>query len=239
MIPLHNLAATGWGRVLNDMLDKRVSMRPFTFAALGVFAAAICLPAQNPAASDAAQGLPPRATAADYQIVGKAGSVTIAAEFDGHSVPLAEGPLTTNEFVVVEAALFGPAGARLTLTPGNFSLRINGKKMPLPAQPAGLVLKSLKDPSYEPLVKSEVGKTKIGDTGGRGGGQDDGPPPPPKVPIEVQLSMEKRTKKASMPEGDRALPQAGLLFFDFGGKARSVELIYDGPAGKATLNLQP
>ena len=213
-------------------------MRPFTFAAVGVFTAALGLHAQGPAASDAALGLPPRSTPADYQIVGKAGSVTIAAEFDSHSVPLAEGPLTTNDFVVVEAAFFGPSGTRLILTPGNFSLRINGKK-PVPAQPAGLVLKSLKDPSYEPLVKSEVGKTKIGDSSGRGGGQDDGPPAPPKVPIEVQLSMEKRTKKASMPEGDRPLPQAGLLFFEFGGKARSVELIYDGPAGKATLNLQP
>jgi hypothetical protein len=210
-------------------------MRSFRYTVLGVFAGALCLHAQSPVASDAAQGLPPRATAADYQIVGKAGSVTIAAEFDGHSVPLAEGPLTTNDFVVVEAAFFGPSGARITLTPGNFSLRINGKK-PVPAQPAGVVLKSLKDPSYEPLVKSEVGKTKIGDTGG---GQDAGPPPPPKVPIEVQLSMEKRTKKASMPEGDRPLPQAGLLFFEFGGKARSAELIYEGPAGKATLNLQP
>lgn len=213
-------------------------MRSFTFTVLSVFAAALSLPAQNPAPTDAAQGLPPRATPGDYQIQGKAGSVTIAAEFDSHSVPLAEGPLTTNDFVVVEVALFGPSGARLTLSPGNFSLRINGKKMASPAQPAGLVLKSLKDPSYEPLVKSEVGKTKIGDSGGRGG-QDDGPPAPPKVPIEVQLSMEKRTKKASMPEGDRPLPQAGLLFFEFGGKARSAELIYDGPAGKATLNLQP
>jgi hypothetical protein len=226
---------------MNDMLDNRVRMRSFTFTLLGVFAGALCLHAQNPAPSDAALGLPPRATPADYQIVGKAGSVTIAAEFDGHSVPLAEGPLTTNDFVVVEAAFFGPSGARLILTPGNFSLRINGKKMPVPAQPAGLVLRSLKDPAYEPLVKSEVGKTKIGDSGGGrgGGGQDDGPPAPPKVPIEVQLSMEKRTKKASMPEGDRPLPQAGLLFFEFGGKARSVELLYDGPAGKATLNLQP
>ena len=201
-----------------------------------VFAGALCLHAQAPPGSDAAQGLPPRATAADYQIVGKTGSVTIAAEFNGHSVPLGEGPLTTNDFVVVEAAFFGPSGARLTLSPANFSLRINGKK-PVPAQPAGLVLKSLKDPSWEPKVNSEVGKTKL-DTGGGGGDQNE-PPAPPKMPIELQLAMEKRTKKASMPEGDRPLPQAGLLFFEYGGKARSVELIYDGPAGKATLNLQP
>jgi hypothetical protein len=228
-----------------DMLI-RVRMRTFAFTMLGFLAAVVCpgsqtLRAQGLSTSDASQGLPPRATPADYQIVGKAGQFTIAAEFDGHSVPLAESILTTNDFVVIEAAIFGPAGARLKLAPEDFSLRINGKKMASPAQPAGLVMKSLKDPAYEPLVKSEVGKTKIGDSGGGGGGggQDDTPPAPPKVPIEVQLLMEKRTKKASMAEGDRALPQAGLLFFEFGGKARSAELIYNGPAGKVTLNLQP
>jgi len=49
-------------------------------------------------------------------------------------------------------------------------------------------------------------------------------------------------QKAALPEGDRTLPVAGLLFFQYSGKAkniRSVDLIYNGPAGKATLKLQP
>jgi hypothetical protein len=47
--------------------------------------------------------------------------------------------------------------------------------------------------------------------------------------------------KAALLEGDRALPQAGLLFFQYRGKResiKSVELIYQGPAGNATLTLQ-
>jgi hypothetical protein len=35
---------------------------------------------------------------------------------------------------------------------------------------------------------------------------------------------------------------AGLIFFQYGGKTKgmkSLELIYDGAAGKATLKLQP
>jgi hypothetical protein len=54
--------------------------------------------------------------------------------------------------------------------------------------------------------------------------------------------MAQRVQKASLPEGDRALPQAGLIFFQYRGKAQgihSIELIYAGPAGKATLTLQP
>ena len=54
--------------------------------------------------------------------------------------------------------------------------------------------------------------------------------------------MAQRVQKASLPEGNRDLPQAGLLFFQFRGKEKnlqSIELLYDGPPGKATLKLQP
>ena len=54
--------------------------------------------------------------------------------------------------------------------------------------------------------------------------------------------MEQKVQKATLPEGDRALPVAGLIYFPYGGKTKgmkSLELIYDGPAGKATLMLQP
>jgi|SRR5579862_7663117 len=210
-------------------------------------AAALSLSAQKPdapeggAGKDAIPGLPPRVSPAEYQFQGKAGSITIAAELDGHSVPLVESILTTENYVVVEAAFFGPPGAHLLLTNSDFSLRVNGKKMPTPNSGPGTVYKSLKDPSYDPPANSQVGKTRLDSGGGGGGrGQDDGlPPPPPHVPIEVQLAMELRTKKASMPQGDRPLPQAGLLFFEFTGKMRTAELIYNGPAGKATINLMP
>jgi hypothetical protein len=45
-----------------------------------------------------------------------------------------------------------------------------------------------------------------------------------------------------MPVGEHALPEAGLLFFQYRGKTESIhsiELIYAGPAGEVTLNLQP
>ena len=80
-------------------------------------------------------------------------------------------------------------------------------------------------------------------TGGNGdqGGSNE-PPPPVKIPIEVQRAMAQRVQKATLPEGDRTLPVAGLIYFQYRGKTQgihSVELIYDGPAGKATLALQP
>ena len=189
------------------------------------------------------RGLPPRATAADYQANAAAGTVTIAAEFLGHSVPTAQGTLSTETFVVVEAGIFGQPDAGIKLSLENFSLRINGKNDPLPSQPFGLVGKSLKDPDLEPPA-SASSKTKTNVNAGGGGGQVDSnaPPAPVHIPIEVQRSMQQRVQKAALPEGDRTLPVAGLLFFQYSGKAksiRSVDLIYNGPAGKATLELQP
>jgi len=55
-------------------------------------------------------------------------------------------------------------------------------------------------------------------------------------------TMQVKVQKAALPEGDRALPVAGLLFFLYHGRneqLKSVELIYSGPAGKATVTLQP
>lgn len=200
-------------------------------------------PAQDAAAKDApgndSKGMPPRATPADYQAHTQAGKLTLAAEFVGHSVPTPEATYSTEDFVVVETGLFGPQEARLKLSIGDFSLRINGKKMASPSQPYGLSFSSLKDPEWEPPSKPKADKPTLN----AGGGQpDDSFKPIVRMPIELKRTMQQRVQRASMPEGDRALPAAGLLFFEYRGKTesiRSLELIYSGPAGKATLALQP
>jgi hypothetical protein len=194
---------------------------------------------KNAPTNEAREGMPPRTTPGDYQAHAQAGAVTIAAEFIGHAIPRAEGPLSTDDYVVVETGFFGPPGARLTLSVDDFSLRINGKKT-LAGQPYGMVVSSVKDPAWGPPVPPESkSKTSIGT-----GGQSDANAPPPvvHVPIELQRAMAQHVHKFSLPEGDRALPEAGLIYFQYRGKAqkiRSIKLIYSGPAGKATLALQP
>lgn len=188
------------------------------------------------------EGIPARATPGDYQAQAKASTVTVAAEFKGHFVPTEDGLLSTDDYVVVEAAFFGPPGARLTLSLDDFSLRLNGKKTALPSETDMVVFKSVKDPEWEPPDKDKEdkgGKTSMS-SGGRGAAPD-GPPPVVHPPVELQRGWEHRVEKASLMEGDRALPQAGLIFFRYGGKTKnlhSIELIYDGPGGKATLALQ-
>lgn len=209
----------------------------------------LCAQGQNAQSKEApseAKGMPPRPSPAEYQAHAQAGALTIAAEFTGRSVPTLQGPLATEDYVAIETGFFGPPGARITISSTDFSLRINGKK-PLPSQPFGLVIASVKDPEWappEPVQPKQKTVLNSGDSGGGGQGQGDSktPPPPPKVPIEIQRGWAQRVQRVALPEGDRVLPQAGLIFFQYRGKVDridSMELIYAGPAGKASLALQP
>jgi hypothetical protein len=212
---------------------------------LASWAAAFCVHAQDVQSPTAAgkpalnelKGLPPRTAPGEYQAQTQAGALTIAAEFVGHSVPTPETIYSSEDYVVVEVGLFGPAAAKVSL--GDFSLRINGNKKVLSAQPYELTFKSLKDPEWEP-PQAEKSKSSLS-TGGGGGG-DSTPPAPVHMPIELRRPMEQRVQRAAMLEGERPLPRAGLVFFEYRGKVkgiRSIELIYSGAAGNATLELKP
>ena len=182
-------------------------------------------------------GVPPRSGPSDYAAHVQMNDFTLAAEFAGHNVPRPEGPLTTDDYVVVEVALYGPAGAKLNLSPDQFSLQINDKK-PFPAVTFVVVASSLKDPEWVPPDQpKEKQKTSFG-----GGGGQDPAPLPPKVPFELRRKMAQYIEVNSLPQGEHALPKAGLLFFPFRSKTQSIhsmELSYKGPAGQGTIALQP
>jgi hypothetical protein len=91
----------------------------------------------------------------------------------------------------------------------------------------------------EPTASEQKSKTSIG-TGGQSGASST--PAPYRVPDALRHEWRQRLQKASLPGGDRALPQAGLIYFPYRGKTekiQSLELIYKGPAGECTLALQP
>jgi hypothetical protein len=208
-----------------------------------ITALCLCVQGQNAPSKDAQineeKGLPARATPADYEAHAQAGTVTVAAEFKGHFVPTLEGTFSTEDYVAVETGLFGSPGERIKLSIEDFSLRINGKKTLLSSQPYALIFGSLTDPEWAPPEAPEAkSKTSIGG----GGGGNEPPPPPPKMPMELRRAMQQRVQKVVLREGDRALPQAGLIFFEYRGKTQkihSLELTYTGSGGKATLALHP
>jgi hypothetical protein len=215
-----------------------VEMRFSPAYGIGIVLGALCLcaPGQDtqtkrPAVNET-KGIPARAAPADYQAHAAAGTVTVAAEFLGHSIPRPEGDaLISEDYVVIEMGLFGPPEARLKISVEDFALRVNNKKAPVPGQPFGMVFRSLKDPDWEPPEPIDKGSKTGISTGGKSGGSD--PPAPVHMPLALQVAL---------PEGERALPQGGLIFFPYHGRVEgihSLELTYDGPAGKVTMALQP
>jgi hypothetical protein len=213
----------------------------------GIFMAAALVniaPAQEP--PPRAQPLPARVAPTEYPAHAQVGKYTLAADFAGHGIPTPESTFSTEGYVVVEVAFFGPDGARLNLSFKDFALRVNGKKTALAAQPYESIYHSLSDPSWEPPVQPEKNSSSTSMGGGGSGnsargGMMDTPPAPPKMPMKLALIMEQKVKTASLPEGERALPAAGFIYFSYGGKTsgiHSMDLIYDGAAGKVKLPLQ-
>src|SRR5580658_614676 len=211
-----------------------------SIAALSLCAQSPNTPGKDPQANEA-RGVPPRSAPGDYQAHATVGTVTIAAEFLGHSVPRPEGaPLTNEDYVAVEIAFFGAPDAHLKLSVDDFSLRVNEKKVPVPGQPVGVVFRSLKDPDWEDAnaldqKDKEKSNTSIS-TGGQGQGKE--PPAPVHMPLPLQRVINQHVQKVSLPLGDRALPQAGLVLFPHRGKVESIhslELTYAGPAGTVTM----
>jgi hypothetical protein len=217
---------------------------------IGALTAAICFCIQGQTAQSKdpqaeVKGMPPRASVADYQAHAQAGAVTIAAEFNGHAVLTPQGSLSTEDYVAIETGFFGAPGARTTISSTDFSLSINGKK-PVPSQPFGLVAGSVKDPLWEPpvpVVSKPKNMVSSDDEGQQQEKRDpNAPKPEVKIPIPVQRGWAQRVLKVALPEGDRPLPQAGMIFFQYRGKIQnidSLELTYSGPAGKAKLELRP
>ena len=204
----------------------------------GVVTCALCLAARGQNAPPKIEGIPPRAAPSDYQFHAQAGTLTVAVEFAGHSVPTPEGTLTTEDYVVIETAVYGPPGARTKLSVADFSLRVNGKK-PVTGQSSEPVVRTLRDLELEPTASEQKSKTSIG-TGGQS--ETSSTPAPYRVPDALRHEWRQRLQKITLPEGDRALPQAGLIYFPYRGKTekiQSIELIYAGPAGQFTLALQP
>lgn len=200
-----------------------------------------------PQKPEASKGIPARTGPGDYQAHAQVGKFTIAAEFDEHSIPEPTVALTNEDFLVVEVAIYGPPGTKLALNYQDFSLKLNGKKNLLPAKPYELVFKSLKSPEYEPPSEKMLNTDKKTNltTGGNGGGNSNttditAPKLPPiiHIPIEVSREWDRKVHMASLPEGERPLPEGGLIFFEHSGKANSAELVYNGPAGKVTIPIK-
>ena len=62
----------------------------------------------------------------------------------------------------------------------------------------------------------------------------------PNVPQRETLSVDEVVQRSALPEEPHSSPVSGFLYFPFTGKLKkikSLEILYDGPYGEATLRV--
>ena len=206
-----------------------------------------------------AQDAAPRSKASDYPAHAQLPAFEIGAEYLVHSIPSEKGEYWAKDYLVVEVAVFPAARNNVTVSSGQFRLRVNGKKAVLLTESPGTVAAALKYPDWEtrPNLTASAG---IGDAGvilgappavGRFPGDNRGAPPHPvptnpsdqdgySVTRDQGPPIEKAVEYAALPEGRFNEPVKGCIFFRFSGKLKSIktlDLVYDPSADGAGATL--
>jgi len=198
-------------------------------------------------------GTTPKASAQDYPARATLEKLSIGAEYLVHSFSRGRDMFIAKDYLVVEVALFPANGQTLLADSGHFSLRVNGHKQALAPQTPEIVAATLKYPDPNSGVHSveQVGPVVFGQP--RPAERFPGDPnartnPPRPVPddnlggLDKQppIKAEELVVQAALPGGEHRGPTSGYLYFPYRGKVshiRSLELIFAGPAGNATLQL--
>jgi hypothetical protein len=202
-----------------------------------------------------AGGLDPRPAAKDYPHHARLPAAAIGAEYHGRAFDSQAGSFFTQDYLVVEAALF--PSAPMEFSPSHFRLRLNGRQPDLLPVTPGTVALAIRNPDhYERrpgiVAGGGVGGGQVifgqprraerfpGDpearipTGGPGS-QSAGTPEPLRNAAEAAETFGLSRIEAP-PAG-----AAGLVYFYWRGKhakLKRIELVYDGPAGQAVLRLR-
>ena len=216
-----------------------------------------------PLAGQGPYGTTAKPQAADYPVHAQAGPVDVGAEYLVRSIPVRNQTLVASNYLVVEVAIYPPPGQALAVSGGQFTLSLNGNRQLLHAQAPGFVAASLKYADWE-RRPTLVATGSMGDAGviiGRPERVERFPgdrrpaqerlPAPPRAPTPENPSglpkeeaprPEEAVVETALPSVQARGPISGYLYFAHKGKSKSIktlDLLYEGPAGNATLRLAP
>jgi len=201
----------------------------------------------------------PKSQATGYPVHAVAGRVSVGAEYMVRSYQGRNQTFVTNDYLVVLVAVYPPKFEKIPVSLDQFTLRLNGKK--IHAQMTSFVAASVKYPEWgrDRRITAVGG---LGDVGmilgptpaprfpGDPTPTRDRLPRPPRVPDDGRpgdldppepVQPEEIIVTYALPEGEHSVPVAGYVYFPYRKKTksiRSLELVYDGPDGSATLRLQ-
>jgi hypothetical protein len=194
-----------------------------------------------------------------------AGRFTLAAESLAHSVPVSRGGvLFAENHIVIEVAFFapsheGPSHQIVAFEPEQFTLRVNRKQPEILPDSPGAVAAGMRDSIFSAGPNLQASGS-VGDAGvilGRRRSQTGIPdldrvpgqrPPLPRAPEQPDrsgnsppqpLDIDQELQRASLSRGEFRLPTAGLLYFPYRGKLKSIKhmVLRYHPPGRAPVEL--
>lgn len=198
----------------------------------------------------------PRAQPSDYPVQAVLAHATVAAEYGSRAISQPNDSYYVGNYLVVEVAFFPEKGPPIPVAAHEFRLRLNRAARELLAQPPGLVAGAIRNPGWEqyhgvqaaggvgPAVVVMGGPPRVerfpGDPEARRPTQPKAPDQRADKPSATQSASEA-VEKYAFQDGPASGARSGLLYFHWEGKVKnlkSIELVYDGVAGKATLKLR-
>lgn len=202
-----------------------------------------------------AGGTTPKTNPSEYPAQVRLGSTVYGVEYMVRSIGSDKQTFITEDYLVVEVALFPDKGTSTSVDMRNFTLRLNGKKSALLAQTPGIVGASLKYPDWNRQT-GVIASAGAGDRGiilGRPTEVERFPGDPrpsqrrlprgPEAPTVERPEQEPVdypaiVVKMALPEGPIKYPVSGYLYFPHRGKLesiRKVELLIGGGAGEPAV----
>jgi hypothetical protein len=198
-----------------------------------------------------AAGTTPKPRPEDYPAHAAAGILRIGADYTVHSFSARGRTFVADNYLVVEVAIYGPPRADLMVSTSRLTLRVNGRKQLLYSQAPQFVAASFKYPDWERTRRLEAQAGPVilgrpvpverfpGDPTARRRVPPRAPEPPDRSGAgkTPEPTADEVVVETGLPEGTQRLPVSGYIYFAHKGKVKSVELIYDGPEGRAVLRL--
>lgn len=169
-----------------------------------------------------------------------------AFEYNVRSIGAGNTSFITDEYLVVEAAVFPAAGQSVNINTQKLTLRLNGRKEVLLTQTPAMVAASLKYPDWG-WQRGAVAHAGVGDRGiilGRpqqverfpgdnrpAQGRLPGPVPrTPSDPVPSQeqeppIDLSEFLQKTALPEGSMTRPVSGYVYFPYKGKLEKIKTV--------------
>jgi hypothetical protein len=205
-------------------------------------------------------GTTPKSKASGYPVHAQLEDAEIGAEYMVRTVLAENQSFLTDDYLVVEIAVFPLHRREFLVNTNHLSIRINGRDSEVLPQVPAMVAASLKYPDWTRKPQL-IGSAGVGDGGiiiGRPRPVERFPgdrraqdrlPAPPRVPDQPARAADKAEEanpaetvvNAALPEGRIRLPVSGFVYFPYSGKLeklKSVELLVRIGSQPAVLRLR-